>query len=162
MKKLTITIGMLVVLTFLTNTVAFAGGGDVKAMLKKNTDKLVKAMLADDNATIMAMYADDAYSLPSYSPMLKGKEAMVKHHEAEAKAGLKMKTFSLKTVDIFGNKDVMIQIGTFSLTIILPGQTQAVPDKGKFMTVWKKQADGSWKIQAETWNSDMNPMQAMQ
>jgi ketosteroid isomerase-like protein len=32
-----------------------------------------------------------------------------------------------------------------------------INDNGKYMTVWEKQSDGSWKVKAETWNSDNNP-----
>jgi len=27
-------------------------------------------------------------------------------------------------------------------------------DGGKYLSVWKKQADGSWKTEANSWNSD--------
>ena len=28
-------------------------------------------------------------------------------------------------------------------------------DKGKYVEVWEKQADGNWKCGTDTWNSDM-------
>jgi ketosteroid isomerase-like protein len=31
-------------------------------------------------------------------------------------------------------------------------------DHGKYLNVWQKQSDGSWKLRADTWNSDVNPM----
>ena len=30
-------------------------------------------------------------------------------------------------------------------------------DKGKYLTVWKKQADGSWKVLFDTFNTDLPP-----
>jgi hypothetical protein len=30
-------------------------------------------------------------------------------------------------------------------------------DKGKYLTVWKKQADGSWKVLFDMFNSDLPP-----
>jgi ketosteroid isomerase-like protein len=27
-------------------------------------------------------------------------------------------------------------------------------DKGKYIALWRQQADGSWKVHAETWNTD--------
>ncbi len=30
-------------------------------------------------------------------------------------------------------------------------------DRGKFVVVWKKQAEGTWKIAADIWNSDLAP-----
>jgi ketosteroid isomerase-like protein len=34
-----------------------------------------------------------------------------------------------------------------------------VTDRGKYVTIWKKQADGSWKVIADIFNSDL-PMPA--
>jgi ketosteroid isomerase-like protein len=30
-----------------------------------------------------------------------------------------------------------------------------VLERGKYLSVWKKQSDGSWKCVADTWNSDL-------
>ena len=100
-------------------------------------------MLANDHKTILSMYTDDAYSLPSYSPMLKGKKAMANHAEEHEKMGMKLKTFTLMTKNVFGSKDQMIQIDTYSLTMEMPGQGFPNSDKGKYLKVKQKQADGS-------------------
>lgn len=34
---------------------------------------------------------------------------------------------------------------------------KAVNDHGKYLEVWKKQADGNWKCAADMWNSDLPP-----
>jgi uncharacterized protein (TIGR02246 family) len=158
MKNIMKSVLVLIILAFLANGFVMADCGDMKAEFQKMNDKIAKAILAGDHATIMSMYTDDVYSMPSYSPMMKGKEAIAKHAQMEEKMGIKMKTFAIKTIDVFGSKDQMIQVGTYSLTIAMPGQEKPIPDKGKYLTVWQKQADGSWKIKAETWNSDINPM----
>jgi ketosteroid isomerase-like protein len=44
--------------------------------------------------------------------------------------------------------------GTYQMTFKDPaGKT--ISDKGKYVTVWKKQADGSWKVLLDTFNSDL-------
>jgi len=30
-----------------------------------------------------------------------------------------------------------------------------INDRGKYLEVWEKQADGNWKCAADTWNSDL-------
>ena len=42
----------------------------------------------------------------------------------------------------------------YSATMAPPGQS-ASKDKGKVITIWRKQADGSWKMFWEIWNSDL-------
>jgi ketosteroid isomerase-like protein len=50
-------------------------------------------------------------------------------------------------------------LGTFVFQMSLPdGST--LTDNGKFTTIWKKQADGSWKVAVDTFNSDV-PMVEM-
>jgi ketosteroid isomerase-like protein len=44
--------------------------------------------------------------------------------------------------------------GTYTLSFNGPNG-QPVTDHGKYVTVWRKQADGSWKVVADTFNSDM-------
>lgn len=154
-------IWMLALLVFLGGSMTYAGGGDLVAKFQKKADKIAKAVLESDYDTMLKMYARGAYSMPSYTPMMKGTEAMAKHMEESKKSGMKMKSFSLKVVDVFGSGDLYVEIGTYSLVIEIPGMPKPMPDKGKYITIWQKQSDGSWKIKADTWNTDNDPMKMM-
>jgi len=44
--------------------------------------------------------------------------------------------------------------GTYTLTMTNPKTKKPLTDKGKYLTVYTKQADGSWKVAADTFNSD--------
>ena len=37
-----------------------------------------------------------------------------------------------------------------------------INDHGKYLIVWQKQTDGSWKIKVDTFNSDVDPMSQLQ
>jgi ketosteroid isomerase-like protein len=50
--------------------------------------------------------------------------------------------------------DIGYTLGTYELTLNNP-QGTPVTDRGKYLTVWKKQADGSWKVAVDTFNSDL-------
>jgi hypothetical protein len=41
------------------------------------------------------------------------------------------------------------------------GKMGEMKDQGKYVALWREQADGTWKLSAETWNTDM-PMPAME
>src|SRR5262249_39258713 len=48
--------------------------------------------------------------------------------------------------------------GAYQMTFTDPsGKT--IPDKGKYVTIWKKEADGSWKVMLDIFNSDLPPGQ---
>ena len=50
--------------------------------------------------------------------------------------------------------DMVYTQGTYSMTVTDPKTKKAVTDHGKFLTVYAKQPDGSWKAVADTFNSD--------
>jgi hypothetical protein len=53
------------------------------------------------------------------------------------------------------------EIGSFVITLEMPGAPAPITDKGKYMTVYVRGADGKLKIKAEIWNTDVNPMEMM-
>jgi uncharacterized protein (TIGR02246 family) len=53
--------------------------------------------------------------------------------------------------------DMVYSQGTYTMTMTNPKTKKLITDKGKYLTVYTKQADGSWKAVADTFNSD-SPM----
>ena len=52
--------------------------------------------------------------------------------------------------------DLVYSIGTYSMSMSEPGaKSRKITDKGKYLTVYRKQADGSWKAVADMVNADM-------
>ena len=51
--------------------------------------------------------------------------------------------------------DLGYTIGTFELTSEQDGVSMVTV--GKFVTVWRKQADGSWKVEVDTFNTNGPP-----
>jgi ketosteroid isomerase-like protein len=41
------------------------------------------------------------------------------------------------------------------MTLTPPGAPGPVNDRGKYMVVWKRQADGSWKIHRDMFNTNL-------
>ncbi len=123
-------------------------------------DSLAEAMLADDLDTMLGMYTQDAISLPNYGPRMDGIEAFKQSHEQMAASGMKIVSFTSDPTDAWECGDQVIEIGTFVIVLEIPGMPQPITDKGKYLTIYVRQADGSLKIKAETWNTDINPMEA--
>ena len=57
-------------------------------------------------------------------------------------------------VDVSRSGDFGYSLGTYEMSINDPKGTPMV-DRGKYATVWKKQADGSWKVAVDMFNSDL-------
>ena len=140
------------------STFAAEVNAELKEKIQSINRKMAKAMIEGKATESVALYAEDAVSLPNYGPMLKGKEAIKKHHEQMEAAGMKFHSFDLNTVMLKKVDDIIHEVGTYTLSLTPPGLTQKIEDKGKYLTIWKQQADGSLQIVMDMWNTDAYPM----
>jgi hypothetical protein len=56
-------------------------------------------------------------------------------------------------VEVARSGDLAWSTGTYTQSSSLSGTPST--DHGKYVAVWKKQQDGSWKVQADIFNSDL-------
>jgi ketosteroid isomerase-like protein len=134
---------------------------ELKKQIQEMNNNLIKAMAAEDWDSIISRYTDDAISLPSYEPMLRGKDAIMRSSMESHEAGFRINEMTLNTMEVYTSGNFACEVGTYSINMTIPGMPETWDDNGKYLTVWEKQADGSWKIKVETWNSDNNPWMDM-
>lgn len=159
MKKLSLTI---LILLFAVSGIHAQLGTDMKAKFSKMNQKFAKLMLEEKTDELFENYTDDCISMPSYQPMIRGMKAIKEAQEKMEKSGAKMTEFKINTTDVIPAGNYYIDIGTWAMTMNIPGMKEPFKDHGKYMNVWEKQKDGSFKIKVDTWNSDVNPYQMMQ
>ena len=110
-----------------------------------------------DAAKFASYYADDASLLLPNAPMITGKPAILA--TAQQMFGDPNISLSFQSTRVEASKsgDLVYSQGTYSMTMTDPKSKKPVTDKGKYLTVWRKQADGSWKAVADMVNTDMPP-----
>ena len=121
-------------------------------------DDLAEAMVANDVERLLAMYAEGAISLPNYSPRMEGIEAFRESHAQMEATGMKVVSFDSAPTDVWQAGDQVIEIGKFEIALEMGGMP--IEDRGKYLTIYERDAGGELKIKVETWNSDVNPMMA--
>lgn len=134
---------------------------ELKTKIEKLNSEMVKAMLAGDHEKNLALYTKDAISMPSYSPMITGIDEIRKSNLEMAKSGMKITSFEIVTKKITPSGNLIIEIGTYKMSMEMAGMKDPMNDNGKYITIWEKQDDGSLKIKVETWNTDVNPWEKM-
>ena len=120
-----------------------------------NTDAMA-AMVAGDVARWASHYTDDAIMMLPNAPAMRGRAEM----EAGVKAMLATMSVSdmrFTTEDVLLAGDIAVETGSNEMTIT-PKGGKAMVDKGKYLTTWKRQADGSWKIVRDISNSNLPVM----
>ena len=102
----------------------------------------------------MSYYADDAAVLGPNAPMASGKPAIQKMiTDMFAMPGFGLKWQATK-VEAAGSGDIAYTMGTYDFSMNGP-KGAPMADHGKYLTIWKKQSDGTWKVAVDTYNSDM-------
>jgi ketosteroid isomerase-like protein len=134
---------------------------ELKSKVQKLNDEFAERMVAGDMESMWDGYADDVISMPSYEPMLKGKDACIESSKQMMGSGMKFTEFKTTVTDVMKYDNLVVDIGTYELKMTMPGMADPINDHGKYLTLWEMQKDGSMKVKVETWNTDVNPMQMM-
>ena len=111
------------------------------------------ALMKGDTTGINTVYAEDAVVLPPNMKAARGRAGLSQMHAAML-ANVTYPSVSLKSEDLIVSGDYGIETGSYRMTV-QPKTGKAMDDIGKFMSVWKKQPDGSWKMIRDMFSSDL-------
>jgi uncharacterized protein (TIGR02246 family) len=109
-----------------------------------------QAFARGDAKALAAMYTSDAIAFPPDSEMIRGNEAIGAFWKATRDGGVQSAT--LTTDDVGRSGDIAYEVGKVSLTI-RPVGNEPTTAAAKYVVVWKRQPDGSWKLHRDIWNS---------
>jgi uncharacterized protein (TIGR02246 family) len=110
---------------------------------------LGQAAEAKDLDKCMSFYVDDPVLFMPGAPAVIGKDAVRRVFAGLlAVQALKLETGGL-IIDVAQSGDLAFERGSYSNTIT-DAKGKTTTQTGKLVLVWKKQADGSWKIAADT------------
>ena len=127
------------------------------AALRKTVDAYnnasKEAMLGAGPEKVMPYYEADALEMAPNSPVIKGKDSILAYQQAMMKAGIKFNAVEFQTLELTADGKSAYEIGSYNMTFTMPPMGE-VKDTGKYIALWRQQADGSWKVHAETWNTD--------
>jgi ketosteroid isomerase-like protein len=121
------------------------------AKINQSTETFVKATLAKDWATVAALYIDDAILNPPNEPAARGRAAI----RAWLEKFPPITGFTASNLRVEGRDDLAYVLGTYAMTIALPGGPGPVKDSGKYVEVRRRQPDGRWLIAVDIFNSDL-------
>jgi ketosteroid isomerase-like protein len=116
----------------------------------------VKLTNAQDWKGDLALYAEDAVLMPPNQAAVQGKTSIQDWMQAYPP----ISNLREQSLEIEGQGNLAYNRGTYSMTVNHVGAA-STDDHGKYLTIWRKQGDGSWKISRAIYNSDL-PLPAQQ
>jgi uncharacterized protein (TIGR02246 family) len=108
---------------------------------------------AKDLDKAVSFYADDALVLPEKAPAIRGNENIRKDWApllAQPGPGLSWQTSAL---EVARSGELAYETGAYNF-VTTDKKGKPTDYKGKYLVIWKKQSDGSWKVAVDTDNPD--------
>ena len=120
------------------------------AAIAAEAEKWRTTSLSRDFDQFATTLASDAVMYPPNTAPTVGKEASM----AYIRSYPTITKFDITMSETGGHGDVGFDRGDFTLTAKLPDGTE-INDQGSFMSVFRRQSDGSWKHSRVMWHSNL-------
>lgn len=131
-------------------------GGDPgpSAAMDAVYERFTRAYRLAEPDSVVALYTDDALYLPAGGDIRRGKETLrgefgfldsIRDGGGEA-------LIEFESVDRGASGDLAYDIGHYRLRVERGDGTTTDPSRGKFATVWKRGADGAWRIHVDSFS----------
>ena len=112
--------------------------------VREALEAYLTAARANNVAGLQAVWADDGVYLNAGMPTLRGRKAIDSLIQA-FHAVMDVKQIAVQVEELTVSGDLAYMWGTYSETVVLAADsTQTM--QGRYLFVWRRQADGSWRI----------------
>jgi uncharacterized protein (TIGR02246 family) len=121
------------------------------AAVRATADGWEERARAGDWAAVAALYAEDARLMPPNAEAVQGRAAIQAFWEA-----FPLTTdIDITSEEVDGRGDLAFDRGSYSVGIMPEGTSEPITDRGKYVVVARRQADGSWLMAIDIFNSNL-------
>jgi len=134
---------------------AAASASATPEMLKQLEGEFMRAAEEKGSAGYLSYYADDAVEVPNGAPVIQGKANIAKAMGFLDNKNNRL-TWTPVGADISSGGDLGYTYGNYEFHS-KDKDGKPVVTHGKYTSIWKKQADGSWKVVLDMGNTSSEP-----
>jgi uncharacterized protein (TIGR02246 family) len=127
-------------------------GATVRAQIEQAAARFSDAFNRGDVTALAAMYDTGAVVLAPNAPPMRGRQNIEAFWAGARQQGFKTVNLVVNSVELIDGH--AIELGTYTLVVQPPGQGE-ITDRGKYMVLWRRQPDGTWKLYRDMFNTSM-------
>lgn len=120
----------------------------VQKAIDAGNDQYIAAWERGDADAYAALFAQDGDVVRGNGAIVHGRAA-VHDYQKKVFSQLSMTKGTITTTDLVVDGDTAYEIGKFQFTF-KPATGPAEADTGRYLTIWGRQSDGSWKIKMDS------------
>jgi uncharacterized protein (TIGR02246 family) len=127
-----------------TKSVRSNSVSDVRRVISEANARWSEGWAKGDATMVAAIFANEGVQLGSNGKIFKGQQQIAEHQRTVMQSvdpGVKV---TVITVNLWLDGDVAYETGTYKYEYTEKGKPGM--DEGRYVTVWKRQVDGSWKL----------------
>jgi len=124
----------------------------VRSRIEETNAEFSAVASRGDAAAIAALYTDDAVVLAPNAEMVRGKQAIKGLFDGMIQQ-MGAPQLTLRTIQVDEVGDMANEIGEYTLKFQAAGG-EPVTEVGKYVVIWKRQGDDSWKLHIDIWNTN--------
>ena len=141
--------GCIALLSFAFAGTAAAADSKLEKAVRDADAEWSKVAAAKDLDKTVAFYADDAVILPPNQPAVTNKDGIRNLWKGFLDSFIDI-SWKITRVEVAKSGDMAVLTGTYQMTM-----KDGSKDKGKYFELWKKKADGKWKVGIDMFSSDL-------
>ena len=120
---------------------------EVRKAIDKGNAQWIEAWDKADASLIASLFASDGVLLSRNGKFFKGPEQIFQRQKTVMQSAGKGVKATVTTVDLWLDGETAYETGTFNYKYQEAGKP--VNEEGRYVTIWKRQSDGSWKIASD-------------
>ena len=117
---------------------------EARTAIDKGNAQWIEAWDKADASLIASLFANDGVLLGRNGKFFKGTKQILEHMKPVLEGAGKGVKATVTTVDLWLNGDTAYETGKYTYKFQEKGQP--VTEEGRYVTIWKRQSDGAWKI----------------
>ncbi|MEP6849414.1 MAG: SgcJ/EcaC family oxidoreductase, partial [Acidobacteriota bacterium] len=117
---------------------------EARAAITKGNAQWSEGWAKGDAALVAAIFTEDGVQLSGNGTLIKGRQQIMERQRVAmqgADPGVKVTAMTTK---VWVDGDTVYETGKYKYEYTVKGKPGT--DEGKYVTIWKKQKDGSWKL----------------